>query len=95
MGKKNAIRSESVLHQNIVKVYNDASKLDGKVGAGFCAENPNNSLKQSFFHLGIHSTVFLVEVLALSDVAKNPLLEKCKIKVLLCWWIVRQLSNRT
>ena len=43
MDKKNAIRSESVLNQNTVKVYTDGSKLHGKVDAGFSAENPNNS----------------------------------------------------
>ena len=36
--KKNAIRSESVLNQNTIKVYTDCSKLDGRVGAGFYAE---------------------------------------------------------
>ena len=35
MDKKNAIRPESVLNQNTVKVYNNGSKLDGRVGAGF------------------------------------------------------------
>ena len=34
MNKKNAIRLESVLNQNTVKVYTDGSKLDGRVGAG-------------------------------------------------------------
>ena len=53
MDKKNAIRVESVLNQNTVKVHTDGSKLDGKVGAGFYAEYPNNSPKQAFFHLGI------------------------------------------
>ena len=38
MDKKNAIRSESVLNQNTVKVYTDGSKLDGIVDAGFYAE---------------------------------------------------------
>ena len=33
--KKNAIRSESVLDQNTVKVYTDGSKLDGRVGEDF------------------------------------------------------------
>ena len=74
--KKNAIRSESVLNQNTVKIYTDGSKLDGRVGAGFYAEYPNNSSKQAFFHLGIHSTVFQAEVLAIPQVAKNLLLEK-------------------
>ena len=45
MDKKNAIRSESVLNQNVVKLYTDGSKLDGRVGAGFYAEYPNNSPK--------------------------------------------------
>ena len=38
MDKKIAIRSESVLNQNTIKVYTDASKLDGRVGAGFHAK---------------------------------------------------------
>ena len=49
--KKNAIRSESVLNQNTVKVYTDGLKVDGKVGAGFYAEYPNNSPKQGIFPL--------------------------------------------
>ena len=76
MDKKNAIRSESVLNQNTVKVYTDGLKLIGRVGVGFYAEYPNNSPKQAFFHLGIHSTVFQTEVLAISVVTKNLLLEK-------------------
>ena len=68
--KKNAIRSESVLNQNTVKVYTDGSKLNGRVGAGFYAKNPNNSPKQAFFHVGIHSTVFQAEVFAIPEVAK-------------------------
>ena len=71
MDKNNGIRSESVL-----KVYADGSKLDGRVGVGFYAENPNNSLKQAFFHHGMHSTVFQAEVLAISEVAKGLLFEK-------------------
>ena len=69
MDKKNAIRSESVLNQNTVKVYIDGSKLDGRAGTGFYAEYPNNSPKQAFFHLGIHSTVFQAEALAIPEVA--------------------------
>ena len=65
MDKKNAIRFESVLNQSTVKVYTDGSKLDGRVGGGFYAEYPNNSSKQAFFHLGIYSTVFQAEVLAI------------------------------
>ena len=51
----------------------------GEVGAGFYAEYaeyPNNSPKQAFFLFGIYSTVFHAEVLAISEVTKNPLLEK-------------------
>ena len=76
MDKKNAIISESVLNQNTIKIYTDGSKLDGRIGAGFYAKYPNNYLKQAFFHIGIHSTVFQEEVLAISEVAKNLLLEK-------------------
>ena len=76
MDKKNAIRFESVLSQSTFKVYTDGSKLDGRVGAGFYAEHSNKSPKQAFFHLGIYSTVFQGEVLAISEVAKNLLLEK-------------------
>ena len=94
MGKKNAIRSESVLNQNPVKVYTDGSKPNGRVGAGFCAEYPNNSPKQAVFHLRIRNTLFQAEVLAISEEAKNLLLQKMH-KVLLCWWIVRQLLNHS
>ena len=76
MDKQNAIRSKSVLNQNTVKIYNDGSKLDARIGAGFYAEYPNNSLKQAFFHLGIYSTLLQAEVLAISEVAKNLLLKK-------------------
>ena len=41
MYKKTAIIFESVLNQNTVKVHTDGSKLDGRVGAGFYAEYPN------------------------------------------------------
>ena len=74
--KKNAIRSESVLNHTTVKVYTDGSKLNGRVCAGFYAEYPNYSPKQAFFHLEIYSSVFQAEVLAISEVAKNLLLEK-------------------
>ena len=67
MDKKNTIRFESVLNQSTAKVYTDGSKLDGRVGAGFYADYPNNSPKQAFFHLGIYSTVFQAEVLAISE----------------------------
>ena len=64
MVEKNAIRSESVLNQNTVKVYTDGLKLGGKVGAGFYAEYPNNSPKQAILYLGIYSAMFQAEVLA-------------------------------
>ena len=76
MDKKNVTRSETVLNQNTVKVYTDGSKLDRREDADFHAEHPNNSLKKAFFHLGIHSTAFQAETLAIPDVAKNLLLEK-------------------
>ena len=74
--KKNAIRSESVLNQNTVKVCTDGLKVDGIVGAGFYAEYPNYSPKQAFLRFGIYSTVFQAEVLAIGEVAKNLLLQK-------------------
>ena len=73
--KKNAIRSESVLNQNTIKVYTDGLKLNGRVGGGFYAKYPNNSPKQAFFYFGIYSTVFQAEILPISEVAKNLLLE--------------------
>ena len=76
MYKINAIRFESDLNQNTVKVYTDGSKLDGRAGVGIYAEYPNNSPKQAFFHLGMYSTVFQAEVIAILKVAKNLLLEK-------------------
>ena len=76
MDKKNAIRCESVLNPNTVKVYTDGKKLNGRVDVGFYADHSNNSLNQAFSHLGIYSTVFQAEVLAISKVAKNLLLEK-------------------
>ena len=92
--KKNAITSESVLNQNTIRVYTDGSKLEGRVGVAFYAEYPNNSPKQTFFHLVIYSTVFQAKVLAISEEAKNLLLKKkCTFKVLLRWLIVKQLSK--
>ena len=78
MDKRNAIRSESVLKQNTVKVYTDGLELHRRVGAGFYAEYPNTVTPQNkqFFHFGIHSTVFQAEVLAIPEVAKNLRLEK-------------------
>ena len=76
MDKKNAIRFESVLNQNTFKVYTDGSKLNGRVGAGYYAEYPNNCPKQAFFHRGIYSTVFQAELLAISEVAKKLLWKK-------------------
>ena len=76
MKKKNATRSKSILNRSTIRLYTDGSKLDGRVGADFSAEYPNNFPKPAFFHLAIYSTVFQAEVLAISKVAKNLLLEK-------------------
>ena len=85
--KNNAMRSESILNHNTISVYTDGLKLDGRVGVGFYAKYPNNSLKQAFFHLEIHSIVFRADVLAISKVAKDLILEKMHNQILLCWWI--------
>ena len=47
-GQKNAIRFESVLNQSTAKVYTNGSKLNGRVGAAFYAEYPNNSQNKHF-----------------------------------------------
>ena len=73
---KNAIRSESFLNQNTIKVYIDGLKLNERVGAGFYAEYSKNFPKQAFFHLGIYSNAFRVEIVAISEGAKDLLLEK-------------------
>ena len=46
--KKNAIRFESVLNQNTVKVYTDGSKLHGREGAGFM-QNIQTTIKNKHF----------------------------------------------
>ena len=76
MDKKNAIRFESVLNQNTIKIYTDGSKLDGRVGADFYAEYPNNSPKQAFFHLGIYSTCVPGRSLSYFRSGKEPALVK-------------------
>ena len=48
MHKKNAIRSESILNSNTVKIYPGGSKLDGRVGAGFYAEYPTTPQNKHF-----------------------------------------------
>ena len=48
MDKKNAIRSESVLNQNTVKLYTNGSKLDGRVGARF-AQNTQATPQNNHF----------------------------------------------
>ena len=37
LDKKNFIRVESILNQNVVKIYTKGLKLDGRVGEGFYA----------------------------------------------------------
>ena len=49
----------------------------------FMQNNDTTPQNKHFFHLGIHSTVFQAEVLAIPEVAKNLLLENMP-KVLLC-----------
>ena len=46
--KKNAIRSESVLNQNTVKVYTNGWKLHGRVGAGFM-QNTQTTPQNKYF----------------------------------------------
>ena len=76
MDKKNAIRFESVLNQSTVKVYTDGSKLDGRVGAGFYAEYPNNSPKQAFFYFGILQHCIAGRSLSYFRSGKQPAYEK-------------------
>ena len=76
MDKKNAIRFESILNQNTVKVYNDGLKLDDRISAGLNEEYKKNSPKPAFFHFGIYSTMFQAEALAILEVANNLLLEE-------------------
>ena len=47
-GQKKCYQIESILNQSTAKVYTDGSKLNGRVGAAFHAEYPNNSPKQAF-----------------------------------------------
>ena len=76
MDQKNAVRSESVLNQNTVKVYTDCSKLHGRVGAGFYQKTQTTPQNKHFFHLGILGNVFQAEVFAISKGAKDLVLEK-------------------
>ena len=77
MDKKIAIRSESVLNQNTVKVYTDGSKLHGRVGAVFYAEYPNNSPNKHFFIWKDTALCFRQKsYLVIPEEAKNLLLEK-------------------
>ena len=47
-GQKKCCQIESILNQSTAKVYTDGSKLNGKVGAAFYAEYPNNSQNKHF-----------------------------------------------
>ena len=95
MAKKNATRSESVLNQTTIRVYTYGLQQEGRVGAGFYAEYPNNFPKQAFFYLGIHSTVLQAEVLAISQIAKDLLSEKThnQITAVMVDAVIRQLSK--
>ena len=75
--RKDAIIYESVLNKNLIKCYTDGSKINGRVGAGFYIEYPDNSsTNQAFFYLGTRSTVFQAEVFAISQVARELYVEK-------------------
>ena len=74
MDKKNAIISKSVLNQNTAKVYTDGLR----VGEGFMPNTQTNPHDKHFSTLKFYSTVFQAEVLAISEVAKNLLLEKMR-----------------
>ena len=75
-GQKNAIRFESVLNQSTAKVYTDGSKLNGRVGAAFYAEYPNNSQNKHFSTFEFTELCSRQKSLAISEVAKNLLLDK-------------------
>ena len=49
MDKKNAIRSETILNQNTVKVYTDGSKLDGKSMCGVFMQNTQTTSRNKHF----------------------------------------------
>ena len=75
--REDAIEDECSLDKNLVRCYTDGSKFNGRVGAGFYIENPDNlPIKQASFYLGKHSTVFQAEVFAISQVAKNLCMEE-------------------
>ena len=77
MDKKNAIRFESILNQSTAKVYTDGSKTKWESRSGFlCRITQTTPQNKHFYTLGIYSTVFQAEVLAISEVAKNLLLNK-------------------
>ena len=96
MDNKNAIRFESVLNQNTVKVYTDGSKLDGRVGASFYAEYPNNSPKTSIFSPWNLQHCVPGKSLSYFRNGKEPALgKKCTIKILLCWLTAKQLSKHS
>ena len=68
---------ESVPEQNTIKVFTDGSKMNGRVGAGYYIELPDNSrTEEAVFYLGRHSTVFQAEVFAILKVAEKLLTEK-------------------
>ena len=83
MDKKKAIRSESVLNQNTVRAYSHGSKLDGRVGAGFYAEYPNNSPKQAFFTLEVTVLCSRQKSWLCQKWQKTCFWKKCTINVLL------------
>ena len=79
MDKRNAIRFESVLNQNAVKVYIDGSKLDGRVCVGFLCRKPKQIPEKCIFpplntkHCVSGRSLCTIAIL---EVAKNLLLKK-------------------
>ena len=76
-GQKNAIRFESVLNQSTAKVYTDGSKLNGRVGKRLFMPNTQTTPQNKHFStLEFTALCSRQIVLAISEVAKNLLLDK-------------------
>ncbi len=53
-----------------IRVYTDGSKLDSRVGAGFCIYVGNREIHSGTFRLPGHATVFQAELLAIEKAAE-------------------------
>ena len=96
LDKKNAIKSKSVLNQNTVKVYTDGSKLKWESRCKFLCRISKQLPKTSIFSPWNTQHCVPGRSLSYSRSGKEPAFgKKCSIKVLLCWWIVKQLSNHS